>query len=197
MGKVALWPTSLGLDIFKCKMGHNCCPTYLIQDCCEIWCNNRCEGEKFDEDGTQEWVTYLPPLLAQACPEMASITASPASRLQSHCEREVPAATVWTSSPYLLSCLRMTVSFCISLSAHFVPHPHTLSLKPICGNFQASISPPLWQCFGLPISGTPGVVMVRGETRFPGPLNMHMGLLRTYLSGYGPLLITLGGMVLG
>lgn len=43
--------------------------------------------------------------------------------LQSHCEREVPATTVWTSSPYPLSCSRMTVGFCISPSVPFFLHP--------------------------------------------------------------------------
>lgn len=69
-------------------------------------------------------MAYLPPPLAQAWPNVAYVTTSPAFKLQSHCKREVPAATVWTCSTYLCSCSRMTVGFCISPSVPFCPQPH-------------------------------------------------------------------------
>lgn len=134
--------------------------------------------KKVGWEGTHEWVAYLPPALAQAWPKVAYVTTSLASRLQSHCKKEVPAATVWTSSPYLHSCSRMTVGFCISPSVPFCPQPHTpYCLPKPCVAISNMAFP--HHCGNVPISqslrNSEGVKWV-GGTKFSGLLNIKPDL---------------------
>lgn len=123
-------------------------------------------------------MAYLPPPLAQSWPKVAYVTTSPISKLQSHCEKEVPAATVWTSSPYLCSCSRMTVGFCISPSLPFCPQPHPPYCCPqTCVAISSLVFP--HHCGNVLISQSlrdTGVVMGVGGTRFSGLLNIALDL---------------------